>query len=218
MKNDDKRSESIVWPILLFVAIGAASVSILVFAFHHYCLAAKTPALICEVIKTKPPWTSLTALATAPVLILIWYWRVKHKRIDIRNETQRQITERFVQAVRLLADKSLEARLGGIYSLERISRDSQDDHWTVVETLAAFIREKRKIPKSTEKSDTETESSGKDVDPVPTDIQAALTVLGRRKWAKSETGKIDLKKTNLQDAHLYKANLQNTNLQQANQN
>jgi len=31
--------------------------------------------------------------------------------------------------------------LGGIYALERLAKESEDFHWTVVETLAAFIRQ-----------------------------------------------------------------------------
>ena len=33
-------------------------------------------------------------------------------------------------------------RLGGIYSLERISKESPDDYWTVMESLTAFVRER----------------------------------------------------------------------------
>jgi hypothetical protein len=32
-------------------------------------------------------------------------------------------------------------RLGGIYALERIARDSESDHWAVMEVLTAFVRE-----------------------------------------------------------------------------
>jgi hypothetical protein len=31
---------------------------------------------------------------------------------------------------------------GGIYSLERISKESPDDYWTVMEILTAFVRER----------------------------------------------------------------------------
>ncbi|HLP92380.1 MAG TPA: hypothetical protein VK184_27780, partial [Nostocaceae cyanobacterium] len=57
----------------------------------------------------------------------------------------KQITERFAKAVELLANKEIEARLGGIYTLERIARDSPEDHWTIMEVLTAFIREKRPL-------------------------------------------------------------------------
>ena len=33
-------------------------------------------------------------------------------------------------------------RLGGIYSLERISKESPDDYWTVMENLSAFVRKR----------------------------------------------------------------------------
>ena len=42
-----------------------------------------------------------------------------------------QITERFTRAVEHLGSDNLEIRLGGIYALERIARDSVRDHWPV---------------------------------------------------------------------------------------
>ena len=36
---------------------------------------------------------------------------------------------------------NLDVRIGGIYALERIARDSARDHSTIMEVLAAFIRE-----------------------------------------------------------------------------
>jgi hypothetical protein len=35
----------------------------------------------------------------------------------------------------------LEVRLGGIYALERIARDSPTDHWTIIEVLSTYVRE-----------------------------------------------------------------------------
>ena len=56
---------------------------------------------------------------------------------------QGQITERFTRAIGQLGDrKNLEVRLGGIYALERIAKDSPKDHWTIMEVLTAYIREK----------------------------------------------------------------------------
>ena len=58
-----------------------------------------------------------------------------------------KITERFSKAIELLGNKeSLDVRIGAIYALERIARDSQPDHWTVMEVLTAFIREHAKEP------------------------------------------------------------------------
>jgi uncharacterized protein YjbI with pentapeptide repeats len=57
-------------------------------------------------------------------------------------DRQRRVTESFSKAVEQLASDKLEVRLGGIYSLERISKESQDDYWTVIENLTAFVRER----------------------------------------------------------------------------
>src|SRR5919202_1641630 len=62
---------------------------------------------------------------------------------------QGQITERFTRAIDQLGasdDKTgepkLEIRLGGIYALERIARDSPErDYSTVMEVLTAYARE-----------------------------------------------------------------------------
>jgi hypothetical protein len=43
-------------------------------------------------------------------------------------DRQRRITESFSKAIDQLASDKLEVRLGGIYSLERISKESQDDY------------------------------------------------------------------------------------------
>jgi len=53
-----------------------------------------------------------------------------------------QITERFTRAIEHLGDKErLTVRLGGIYALERIARDSAKDHWQIMEVLTAYVRE-----------------------------------------------------------------------------
>src|SRR3954447_12289204 len=52
-----------------------------------------------------------------------------------------QITERFTRAIDQLGNAELDVRLGGIYALERIARDSKDDHPQVVEVLTAYARE-----------------------------------------------------------------------------
>jgi uncharacterized protein YjbI with pentapeptide repeats len=52
-----------------------------------------------------------------------------------------QITERFTRAIDQLGHAELDVRLGGIYALERIARDSDDDHPQVVEVFTAYLRE-----------------------------------------------------------------------------
>src|SRR5215469_6153596 len=55
---------------------------------------------------------------------------------------QGQVTDRYTKAIEQLGpDKGLDVRIGGIYALERVARDSPRDHPTVMEVLAAFVRE-----------------------------------------------------------------------------
>jgi hypothetical protein len=85
---------------------------------------------------------------------------------------QGQLTDRFSKAVGQLGTKdSLEVRLGGIYALERIARDSVRDHPTVMEVLSAYVREH--APSSMCVSTAPTTRP-------TTDLQAILTVIGRR--------------------------------------
>ena len=51
------------------------------------------------------------------------------------------MTDRYTKAIEQLGSDKLDVRIGGIYALERIARDSAKDHPTVMEVLTAFIRE-----------------------------------------------------------------------------
>src|SRR5262249_5912892 len=53
-----------------------------------------------------------------------------------------QLTDRYTKAIGQLASRErLTERLGGIYALEHLMRESARDHETVVDVLAAFVRE-----------------------------------------------------------------------------
>src|SRR5207247_10793863 len=85
-----------------------------------------------------------------------------------------QVTDRYAKAIEQLGSKELDVRIGGIYALERVARDSAEDHPTVMDVLAAFVREHllEKWP-----------PQARNVGPRPTlrpDVQAAMTVIGRR--------------------------------------
>lgn len=91
-----------------------------------------------------------------------------------------QLTDRYVEAIKLLSnnnDAHLTQRLGGIYALERIMRDSRRDHPTIVEVLSAFVR-------TASAPESQAVTSGSSSQPahqaLPEDVQVALTVLGRR--------------------------------------
>jgi hypothetical protein len=54
---------------------------------------------------------------------------------------QGQVTDRYTKAIEQLGSTTVDVTIGGIYSLERIARDSPSDHPTVMEVLTAYIRE-----------------------------------------------------------------------------
>ncbi|MEA5624415.1 pentapeptide repeat-containing protein [Nostoc sp. UHCC 0251] len=129
------------------------------------------------------------------------------------NNTQKTleeiVPERFSKAIEQLGNEKIETRFAAIYALERIAKDSHKDHWTIMEILAAFIRENAPV----QKYEDESQDSSK----LPTDIQTALTVIGRRDSHKDPVNqKLDLRNTDLSNADLTEANLSRAILVGAN--
>lgn len=61
-------------------------------------------------------------------------------RRTYRLTQESQITDRYTKAIEQLGSDKPDVRLGGIYALERIAKDSPADGATIAEVLAAFIR------------------------------------------------------------------------------
>ena len=112
----------------------------------------------------------------------------KKKIEDDKKLTEsRLISERFSKAIEQLGSENTHIRLGGIYSLEKIARDSPDDYWTVMEVFAAFIREES--PKYQPdygydsrygyEPEPEFDPSDEKVE-LPTVIQAVASIIARR--------------------------------------
>jgi hypothetical protein len=101
---------------------------------------------------------------------------------------QGQVTDRYTKAIEQLGSDKTDVRIGGIYALERVARDSKRDHPVVMEMLAAFVR---------------VHSRGQSPLPEPggadplgltrPDVQAALTVIGAGfHFATSKAGPLTL--------------------------
>jgi Pentapeptide repeats (8 copies) len=129
--------------------------------------------------------------------------KVGQKNLEVTED--KQVTERFSKSIEHLGSDKIDIRLGGIYALEQIAFDSAKYHWTIVEILSAFIREK---------------SRSNSADSVGVDIQAALTVIGRRKQYPNDKvidlRKISLVGVELQNTNFSKADFSSTNLSNAN--
>jgi uncharacterized protein YjbI with pentapeptide repeats len=156
-----------------------------------------------------------------------------------RLSEQGQITERFTRAIDHLGatadkgQKKLEIRLGGIYALERIDKESPERayHATVMEVLTAYVRENSRLDRGQTSTSTsaaalaalaaEQDKEGIAQEAVPTllrppaDIQAILDVLNRREEdhvPEQHQVLLDLHEANLQGANLHGALLLEANL------
>lgn len=133
-------------------------------------------------------------------------------REEARIAEQGQFTERYTAAVAQIGQNGpafLQVRLGGIYALERLTRDSPRDHPTIVEVLTAFIRTTTPSRVRPTAGNPVQECSITRVDP---DVQAALTVLGRRNAHNDGNTRIDLRSTCLPGAELRSARLDSADL------
>jgi Pentapeptide repeats (8 copies) len=132
-----------------------------------------------------------------------------------------QVTERFTRAIDHLGHESLDVRLGGIYALERITLDSEEDRSTIAEVLTTFVRGHAPWPPSRPGQPPE-DLPVQDIAPLQRwapDVQAALTVLGRREPAFGpalDLRHTDLRGANLRRAVLEEAVLEGARLQRAN--
>jgi len=135
---------------------------------------------------------------------------------DRNTQEKRLITERFSKAIEQLGSKDVAVRIGGIYALERIAKDSPEDHWTVIEVLNAYVRERSPLPKEADfKNGKETNQSAEIAKP-STDIQSALTAIGRRDTSRDAQGRfLNFSDSNLSGAVLNDAALTGANLNRA---
>ena len=189
------------------------------------------PALVNEYRRT---WAQIIG-GFGLLLGLYFTWR----RVEISQD--QQVTERFTRAIDQLGatdDKTgnprQEVRLGGIYALERIARDSPErDYSTVMEVLTAYVREN--TPQASEPSEGSSEDPSTSNEATaeadeaakqpasqeprrPTaDIQAILDVLGRAQTRAPEEyrTRLDLHEAHLQRAHLQRAHLLRASLLRA---
>ena len=179
--------------------------------------------LVCQLIalvglKIELIKTAAQILGGAFFLVTIY---VAWQNLIVTQE--KHTTDLYTKAIEQLGSKQLEVRLGAIYALERIARDSEKDHWPIMEVLTAYVRENAPWPPKEvkqakgppdlgEKPDSfvrrlEAKLTSK-IKPRP-DIQAILTVINRRErtFMKGEAMRLDLRHTDLRGADLWLGHL-----------
>ena len=150
----------------------------------------------------------LSGVAVLSGLIFAWQ-QLGNTSDNLRVSSEGQITDRFTSAVDQLGSDQLTVRLGGIYALERIARDSPRDYRPVMEVLTAFVRQESPLPANAAATPVVAAS------PPPPDVEAVLGVISRRTpeqvTAELEQGDcLDLTGISAIGADLIEANLTNT--------
>jgi|GEM_PF-2258611 len=163
-----------------------------------------------KLIEKHPPWIYMSAVAAVPAVILTWYWRQVNNAKKQDYDEYSEINERFSKATEMLGSEIMEQRIGAIYQLEGIAQDSPKNHWTVMETLCAFVRE-RSPRKSSDYSIEEDFSAS--------DIRAAMKVIGHSKQVneKMEPNRLlDFHNTNLKGLSIFSGRFPFVNFISAN--
>ena len=147
----------------------------------------------------------LAGLIGVGAILTFWLnsrtYRITAETLELTR--QDHLTERYSKAIDQLGSDNLNVRLGGIYALERLAIDSEGYHPTVVEVVSAFARE-------------QSQRGHVGVDSRPTtDVQAALTVLGRLP-RRPGVSRGDLSGAQLAGAHLDVADLSGAQLRGVN--
>jgi uncharacterized protein YjbI with pentapeptide repeats len=120
---------------------------------------------------------------------------------------QGQASERFTRAVDQLGNTRREVQLGGIYGLEQIAQQAPDNRLPVTEVLVAYVH--RRVPRPAKpRPDTDMFEELRVRAP---DVQAALTVLGRRQIAPTDP-RLDLTALDLRGADLRGLNFSQADL------
>jgi hypothetical protein len=156
---------------------------------------------IIETIQT------ITGIFTASGLVFTIYYAARNVSLaertaaeNLRATLDGKLTDRFAKAIELLSSDSVPVRVGAIYALERIARDSVDDHWPIMEISCAFLREK--FP--ADQHDTRSAR--------PEDARAVATLLRRRERGReSPNDKLDLSSTNVSGLNFECAVMRNAN-------
>jgi Pentapeptide repeats (8 copies) len=216
------------------VALVAVVVTVLLYAF-----------LGNEPLYLLPPWanrlepkdliqaqnsaraTLVQTLGGAVLLIgLILTWRtMRATLLNIELTQDKQITERFTKAVEQLGHENVTVRIGGIFALGRIARESKTDHWPIMEILTAYLRNRSSETKRAANSPTGSDAAScahcpcyelnahQMIPETNADFAAIVEVLRCRKASyESSDQRLNLERVNLEGVNFSGADLRGARL------
>jgi hypothetical protein len=126
--------------------------------------------------------------------------RVRINEEELQASRDGQVTERYARAVEHLGHASTDVRMGGLFALERISRNSPRDRDAIIAIVSAYVRGHSPWPPSDPAADPDAD--------VPSlalrayDVQAAITVLGRLRQEETDE-LIRIPRTDLRNARMW---------------
>jgi uncharacterized protein YjbI with pentapeptide repeats len=186
-------------------------------------VALETTLLQYETDNRIKIWTAIVQAAGGAAILtglLFTARNLKATQDKLDIDRQGQLTNRFTQATGQLGAElkdgqpNVEVRLGGIYALNRISKDWPKDYWTIANVLTAYVRHNARWNSSPKRSvwwRIGRTGEGHESEP-RTDIQAILTVLGKNHPPEGEGfndfRKFDLRNTDLRGAEFWDAHLE----------
>ena len=172
---------------------------------HHDIGSARGPLLQAARVAAQGQLLTLgTGLFAAGALLAVADFTLSQRTLKLTE--QGQVTRRHTEAIEQLGSDKLDVRIGGIYALECVARESARHHPAMMEVLTAFIREhSREAWPPPDSGGREPERSTRP------DVQAALTVVGRRD-AKRDIQPMNLTGTDLARADLHDANFTRADL------
>ena len=217
--NGKRRQSRWQWVRWLAVAISVAGIIYLLVWYVPAVLTRRNANASVESAYISAVAGFLGVLSTAAVAVAAFWYSSSTNRatiaaakatteqtIDAAREAQ--VPDRYTRAIEQLGSGVLDVRIGGIYALERVARDSAKDHPTVMEVLTAFIRQH---------SGEQWPEGGVSHGWTRPDVQAAVTVVGRRNAEHDLSGRpVDLYGANFFNATLVGANLRHATLRRAN--
>ena len=128
--------------------------------------------------------TALLQFATGLVVVIgaMATWR----QVQVNREGQ--LTDRFTRAVDQIGSDKVDVRIGGVYALERIAKNSPDDRDTVQFILGAFVRNSAPWNETTEgyEHPTAVVEARPWLQVSAPDVQTAVGVLARRIFAPND--------------------------------
>src|SRR6516164_4939093 len=122
-------------------------------------------------VSSLPGIAALVAIIFTALQLNVTHGQLQATQHQLQITEQGQITDRYNAAVTNLGSGSIGIRLGGIYALQRLMQDSPRDQPTIVAVLCAFARDQSSGSPARGQSPASL---------LPTDVQAALTVVGTR--------------------------------------